>query len=139
MASEPPAGVRRDRRGAGPLALPPFARSLYLLTVFCSKKENGGRKALPSRGLRFPDLFFLQLGPLISVLPFLTQAALPQGGRRCFPRDNGLAVTFCIGVLGGSMPMSWCLGGSWSCLLPYDNFARGKKKMLHPSPWAAGG
>ena len=40
---------------------PPFTRALYPMTVFCSKKENGGRKSLSGRDLRFPDFLFLQV------------------------------------------------------------------------------
>jgi hypothetical protein len=40
---------------------PPFTRSLYLLTVFCFENENGERKPLSRKDLRFPDLFFLQV------------------------------------------------------------------------------
>jgi hypothetical protein len=32
------------------------------MTVFCSEKENGGRKSFSRRDLRFPDFLFLQLG-----------------------------------------------------------------------------
>ena len=62
-----------SRRQVGDLVATPAATDgvqglrpcLYPMTVFCSKKENGGRKSLSCRDLRFPDLFFLQVGPLL--------------------------------------------------------------------------
>ena len=50
-------------RAAG--GVPPFVFPLYLMTVFCSKNENGGRKSRLGGGLRKAFLLFLQADPPI--------------------------------------------------------------------------